>query len=379
MTQIWCIVEVQNLDKKLDEAQVNSDFDSVHKLAATGQYVNEKIKSFVTSKGGAILMQRPESNIFNVDDSALEELEYIIFGYEKSLNVNLPFGMGMELSQAKKAVKKSLITHHPEFYHKDDIFYAEDTDRDLENIPAKVKKKVEEPVLAPGLEESEKARQDYINLQAQATMDATTPPPMPEPSQPMPGQPMPGQEMQQAPGQEPLQESMPEPNVQQVPGSVPQETLMSPPASGDLSQEAGDQSLGSDGQEEGREPSYDRLINLIATIKMHLPEIMKLQTSNPDAFNASMKFINSAIKLTKYVREHGTEELTKSKIPMPKFKKKFLTLPTGTVKNQKMKVKDTKTGHDKWVSLKSGQVMNEAGEPVSVKEHNKEAISGKEE
>lgn len=375
MTQIWCIVEVQDLDKKLDEAEKNSAFEDVHKLAAIGQYVNEKIKSFVTSKGGALLMQRPEANIFNVDDSTLEELEYIIYGYQKSLNVNLPFGMGLELSQAKKAVKKSSITHHPEFYHKDDIYYHEETDRDLENIPSKVSRKVEEPVLAPGLVESEKARQDYINAMAQATVDATTPPPMPQPEQQMQ---QPGQQMQQ-PGQEPLQESAPEENVQQVIGSIPDLKPVNPPMSNGNPQEAGGNPPELAQPDDTQEPSYERLINLIATIKMHLPEIMKLQTSNPEAFNASMKFINSAIKLTKHVREYGIDDLKKGKIPMPKFKKKFVTLPTGTLKDQKMKVRDAKTGRDKWVSLKSGQVMNEAGEPVSVKEHNKEAISGKEE
>jgi hypothetical protein len=383
MAQVWCIVEVKDLDKKLDEAERNSAFDDVHKLAAIGEYVNEKIKSFVIEKGGAILMQRPETNIFNVSDNNLEELEYIVYGYEKSLNINLPFGMGLQLNEAKRAVKKSNITHYPEFFHKDDIFYKEEISRDLENLPEKTKKKVQEPVLAPSLEEGEAARQEYINSMAQATMDAATPPPAEEPQ----------------PQQEPLQEAaMDGENVQQVPGSIPEETLkpidtenfqatddnanqlvpnQSTEGAAEEASVDAELSNGMDQAEEKEEPAYDRLVNLIATIKMHLPEIMKLQTSNPEAFNASMKFINSAIKLTKYAREHGTEKLEKMKIGAAHFQRKFGKLPVGTVKDQKMKIKDASTGRDRWISAKTGILLNDQGEPESVAAHNRNA-DGKE-
>ena len=405
--QVTVIISLFKQADRVQDAQVLNNQGELGQQSANSDALIQKVKSWALTKGAEIKYLTNDKVIFGISPETLEEMEYELEHYRSSLG-ECAVGMGVDLHQAQKAEEKSQQTKRIEFYHPEDPFYNKKDPQDFKDSDQEVADKVKldepTPVHAPTLAEEFKAKEVLFDTMAQNQVQKLEPTPeeqqaqqqaMAQQAQAQGAAPQ-GQPQQDGKSDASLQEAEMDPDMQEAlrlagrEDSIPQK----PKVEMDASKK----------EEPAQEPAEPKakvvdpnsiemkLAGLLATIKHHASDLAELQERNPEAFKAAMKMVDSTIKLSKHVRENGGK-LGDVKMPIPKFDlKKFEedlakranvnSLPIGTLKRGKVKVKDSYTGRVKWRSVRSGLMKDPTGAAISTKtmaEKSKAAEMGKKE
>lgn len=333
--QLWLNIFLPRLEENEVQAEQNGDFNEVARLGYEAEALKDKFRSFVALKGGKIILSRPNKYVMQLPSQAMEEFEQIVTGYSTSIDQPIAVGIGFELDDATKALQKSIKTDTFEFYDAKDPFYLPKEEKLLNEIADKQPTEEKQAPKSLTIEESVAGREEYLNALAGAQMDL-------------------------------MQSSMPSPQDQMA----AQQQAQMQPAPQEEAQKAEDKvELDASKSEVKPEDPRVKIAGLLATIKMHMPEIVAMQSRSPEAFKSVMRVIDKMLKVAKSVKEDGFEILTKAKVK----KKSRLKLAIGTIKDGKIKVRDPATGKSRWRGIRTGMMPSVGGEVISTKVHNSQS------
>jgi len=357
----------------------------------------EKMKKFVQQYGGSIPLYLYERIIMQLPSSVVENLPYIIKGYSESLNGKIAVGIGLTMEEASNACKKSKNSGEIELYDPEDK-YGETEDFIKNDSNSRRFKGVTLPpnIFDPTIpDESQYARQQEVGdikilsikeaLQAEASLVEAMAGPMglDQLKQMQQQQEAAAQQQQQA-EQQPrdLLESL---NGGQIDGHQPEENEDSTKESENSTsnEDSGDvEEVVQEIEEAEQATSDDKIAMQLDKIKTQIPQIMGLAEKDPKAFKQTMDMINKLIQLA-HNRSKTTEKSeTRNKIESlikdinmraksDRPKTNGIIYPVGTRLGRYKKV--LVDGKQKWREMSSGQVLDDKGTVISVKENNKQA------
>jgi hypothetical protein len=337
--KIFAVIELHELTELIAKATAKNDFIFVKSAQKKSEDLMAKLNSFVLLHKGSFASASNTKGILELDSDNIEELESIINGYQQSLKSAISLGLGTELRHAQIANVKSQQSNEPEFYSEEDEkadLEAKDK-KVLNEIPDKKTKNADEPVLAPDAATALQLDKEYNDAQVQIQLESMAPP-QPEP------------QLQPQAGEEPQAEVDPRDQMMAGVGQGQAQAQQEPqqkdelPAAGgtplteteiDPSKKEADTAK----EEIGANDPRMKVAGLLATIKMHLPDVIALASKDPEAFKLAMKMMDGALKLGKAIRtSEGREALAKAKKKDRKKVKRFkspifshLQLPPATL------------------------------------------------
>lgn len=387
--QIWVVISCEIVYSKLRELVDAGEYEQASQLQYALMALMEKIKSLVQSRGGSLLLNMYDRQVLMMSSSVAEDLPNILAGYQEIFGKNMAVGIGLDLKEASWAVKQSKGSGEIEFYAPDKITMdiPEITKDEIKPGPRgavdfsailppnlfdpllpEPKKQGEEPSykrtsIEQDMQGEDKLLQGMIQIlgggQVEQQMQQMQQ--QIEQQQNQPRNLLESLHGERLPNQEPQQEAQPK--------SKPEEAKK-------------DEMPENAPKEEPKEDETTKLGTLMTQVKEFLPQIMGLSQSNPEAFKHSMNVVNKIIKLAKLNREtkkaehwqefqelkKAFEDIQKSKSWKPQFKKPHIDYPLGTILGNKKLV--TVNGRKTWRQMASGQVMDEQGQAISVKQSN---------
>jgi hypothetical protein len=289
----------------------------------------------------------------------------ILEGYSKDIPGLIAVGMGLSFREAVAAMHASIATGDIEMYDPENpIFegvgeYIRKVEQPLE-LPVNMfdatipKVEGEDPdqdgfVAKPEFEKDVEMQSAMVQAMAQVLQG---------------GQQQQQQMMQQA-QQQPrdLREAL---EGKQVDGYAPAEEGEEGKGKKSKDSEGSGEKSETKGDDEGDEGDSDKLDALLGKVKESLPQIMALHDKNPQAYKAAMALVQKLVQVAKQGKTKKAEEVT------DELEKAIrLRLPVGARKGNKRKV--LVDGKEVWRSMAAGQVQDSKGQPISVRESNKEA------
>jgi hypothetical protein len=344
-----------------------SAVDKLRKLVDLGRFTEaqamssmfdgfaEQVKSLVQTKGGHINVMLYERQVLEVTESTVEDLYTILEGYKNVMGKDIAVGIGLDFNEARRACKVSRTTKKIEFFEpgsdqeqikqsgiNDDEKEVElspnltDVEKPDPPPPTKKSKQAADKkvILRPSFEEESAEEQQAQAQQEQAQMQEQM------------------QEQQQAAPQQ-------DPREQQVQEALRGQQTQKEEIEPDVKTELDPQTAEPAEAIQPEDKRAEKLVALLANVKGHLPDIMKLHDTNPEAFKQAMGMI---AKLTSIAKSEEARDLIKA-LGRPK-----ITWPIGTVLGRKKKV-----ANGRWRSLGAGQVQDGDGNAISVKSHNAKA------
>lgn len=379
--KVYGVLELHDLSKKLVTGERLKNYDYVKLAQTASTSVLEKIKSFLMTNQGEIILLMPTKMIFCVNTTALDELEQIQIGYQESLKTPISLGLGTDISDAEKALSVSRSTGEMEFWNpKEDKETSKEENSDPNQIPDKQPIEVPKEVKPTSLEEEVQAMEQWKQALTQAGLEAmASVMPQPEP-QPQPGQ-DPNQPTQGQPQEDPAQQQAQGGQVQEpeqdardlMMGGVmpkgPDQQQDAIPAQGPETEEKTELDPEKSEADPEADNTKNKVAGLLSTIKMFMPEMVKLADKSPESAKMVFGMISSALRIAKAVSTEDVN-LKKARIPLPRFEKSAFKIPVGTVRNGKLKVKDPETKKELWRGVRTGLMTAPDGSPLSAKVHN---------
>lgn len=396
---IWVVISATEAKDKL------VDFiDSGYLAQAVGyssalDSLIEKMKLSVQQYGGSIPLAVYERIIMQIPSSLAEQIPNIIAGYSDSLNNKVAVGFGVTMEEASRAAQKSRNTGKIELYtHDKDSGFME---------------KNEAPNLSPGIQLPPNLYNP--NVPDNLTYIEQKPyKPRPAPQQEAQSEAafiqsvvqqiggMSQEEMQQQ-MQQIQQQAQQMQQAQQQQADSPRNLLQTLSGQASGSKDKKDKKESSDKEsKDSKEPKDsedtdaaelkekvteaeestgdDKIAARLDNIKEKIPQIMGLAESNPKAFKQTMDMINKLLVVAKEnqkVKKRESllviQELAKAidNVAAIRPKSNGIHYPVGTRLGRFKKV--MANGKQVWREMSSGQVQDNTGQAISVKESNKQA------
>lgn len=386
---VWVVISADEAHTRLVEFIDNGSLAEAVGYSSALNSLVDKMKKFVQQYGGNIPIYLYERIIMQVPSSAAEQLPEIIAGYSEALNNKIAVGIGLTMHEASQAAKKSLYTGSIELFDpvdtQDEDFYKSGMNPRKWKSDVILPPNTFDPTIPDGsrfVDETEEHQTGIPSIK-EALQTET------ELIQAMAGQ----------LGMDQMQESMKQAQQQQTQSpeqaaeQQPQDLLEAlnggkveghqPEAKEEAPQQ--EQELAGELEEEIEEAedttADDKIAMQLDKIKNQIPQIMGLATTNPKAFKQTMDMINKLIQLAHNRSKTTKKSETREKIEglLKTFNKKLgdrpktggHVFPPGTRLGRWKKV--VINGKETWRELSTGQVKDNTGEPLSVKEHNKQA------
>jgi chemotaxis protein histidine kinase CheA len=393
---IWVVISATEAKDKLVEL-----IDSGYLAQAVGyssalDSLIDKMKLSVQQYGGSIPLAVYERIIMQIPSSLAEQIPNIIAGYSDSLNNKVAVGFGVTMEEASRAAQKSRNTGKIELYahDKDNGFMEKNQAPNLSpgiqlppnlynpNVPdnlSYIDKKPYQPRPAPQQEaQSESAFIQSVVEQIGGMSQQ-------EMQQQMQQIQQQAQQMQQAQQQ---QADSPRNLLQTLSGQASpggkkedKESKDSPKKEESKESESTDAADLKEKVTEAEESTGDdKIAAKLDNLKEKIPQIMGLSESNPKAFKATMDMINKLLSLAKEnqkVKKRESllvlQELAKAidNAAAVRPKSNGIHYPVGTRLGRFKKV--MANGKQVWREMSSGQVQDNTGQAISVKEANKQA------
>jgi len=313
----------------------------------------------VQEKGGHLQAFTYDRQVMEVPATVAEDMPAYLDPYVKDLPGQVAAGMGLTFREAVAAMKASEISGEIEMYDPQDTRFEGVSEYMKAEQPYQLPVNLFDPTVPE--EDPIEDHEGFVGrpaieeeLQAQAALVGAI-------AQVMSG----GQQAQQQPQQDPrdLREAL---EGGPVEGYQPQEPGNGSAEPKSSKEESGEKSgSGDDEGDEGPDPDK-RLGTLLHSVKSSLPQIMALHEKNPEAYKAAMALVQKIVAMAKDRKvkkaEQATEDLNKAI---------RLKLPVGSRRGNRRKV--MVDGKEVWRSMAAGQVMDDKGQPISVKSHNRTA------
>jgi len=397
---IWVVISAAEAKDKL------VDFiDSGYLAQAVGYAfaldgLIDKMKLSIQQYGGSIPLALYERIVMQVPANLAEQIPNIMAGYSDALNNKVAVGFGLTMEEASFAAKKSKHTGKIELYS-----------AQTHNEPVN---KTQTRQLSPGIQlpanlynPNVPDNTDYIGQKEFK--------PRPPPQQEMQSendyiqsviQQLGGMSPEQMKQQMDQMQQQAQQAQQQQQGDSPRNLLQTlsgqavPPGKADLKEDSKDDKKSSKDDDKGAQPddgkdakelkdkideaekttSDDKIIASLEGIKNYIPQLMGLAESNPKVFKQTMDMIN---KLLSVAKENQKVKKTQILLEIQELAKAIdnqaqirprsngIHYPVGTRLGRFKKV--MANGKAIWREMSSGQVQDNAGQPISVKEANKQA------
>ena len=384
---VWVVISADEAHTRLVEFIDNGNLAEAVGYSSALNSLVDKMKKFVQQYGGNIPIHLYERIIMQVPSSAAEQLPAIISGYSEALNNKIAVGIGLTMHEASQAAKKSYYTGSIELFDPVDTegedFYKSGMNPRRWKSDVILPPNTFDPTIPDGerfIDETEEIQTGIPSLK-EALQTET------ELIQAMAGQLGMNQmqeSMKQAQQQQsPEQASQEQPrdllealNGGKVEGHEPETEEEMPPKEQELAGELEEEIEEAEGT-----TADDKIAMQLDKIKNQIPQIMGLATSNPKAFKQTMDMINKLIQLAHNRSKATKKSETREKLDelVKAFNKRLGSkpktgghvFPPGTRLGRWKKVMIN--GKETWRELSTGQVKDNTGEPLSVKEHNKQA------
>lgn len=393
---IWVVISAAEAKDKLVE-YIDSGYlaQAVGYSAALDKLI-EKMKLSIQQYGGSIPLAMYERIIMQVPSSLAEQIPNIIAGYSESLNNKVAVGFGMTMEEASRAAQKSVYTGNIELYaHDKDNSFIEKNEAIKYNQGIQLPPNLYNPNIPDNLAYIEqkpfKPRPDpKQEAESEAALVQSV-------VQQIGG--MSQEEMQQQ-MQQIQQQAQQMQQAQQQQADSPRnllQTLSGQPSGKKDKKESSDKD-----PKESKEPKEskdtdetelkekvteaeestgdDKVAARLDSIKEKIPQIMGLAESNPKAFKQTMDMINKLLVVAKEnqkVKKRESllvlQELSKAIDNAAQIKPKTngVHYPVGTRLGRFKKV--MANGKQVWREMSSGQIQDNTGQAISVKEANKQA------
>lgn len=356
---VWVVISTDSVIDRIRSLIDSGFFGEAQSLHNRLVSVAEDLNRMLQQRGGSVRLSTYDRTVLEMSISVAEDLPQILLAYKDFFSDRMSVGIGFDLSEASKAAEKSSVTGDIELYDPNDSEEINKSDRFLElppNLFDRTDPDSPEPEFKPPKAPSFKpvTTDAETFMQAQAAMIQsiiqTISPPAPQ---------QPPQSQQQEAGSKP-EKNKPQPrdllemlHGQQIDGHAPS----------DKEEQA--QEPKEEPKEKIEDKDHEKFVNLLAIIQDKMPKLMELSDKNPEAFKKILGLFHKVINVakTKNIQKDEvlilTEELNKA------FKHRW---PVGTVKGRKKKV--IINGKAVWRQMASGQVLDDKGEPISVKSSN---------
>jgi hypothetical protein len=337
-------------------------FEQARELAYKIKGLSQKLKSTVQEKGGHLHFFILDRQVLEVPESVAETLPNILSDYTQELHVFV--GMGMTFREAAMACRASKLSGEIEMYDATDprfegvseYFKSENPFElpvNLFDVTMPENEEIEPEAgnskgpAIPSIQEALSAEAQLVQAMAQAMQG---------------GAPEQAQAAQQAQPRD-LREAL---EGQQIQGYQPQQPQQAQAAQ-QAQQAQPAQPAEETAQAAPEEPDTgERLNGLLSQVKESLPNIMELHDKNPQAYRAAMNLIQKLVMVAKERNVQKAEEITEAL-----NKKLELRLPVGFRRGNKRKV--LVNGREVWREMSAGMVQDSHGQPISIKEANREA------
>ena len=383
--KIWVVISSQNVSQKINDLVDAGYFAEARDLDYQLKSINDKVKSFISERGGVIHLTTYEKIILELPYSIAEDLpNTVLIGYKQFFGGLMATGLGLDLREAILASKKSMVSGNIEMYDLEDESMQEfrkslEIESDLfPDIPPNVYDKTNPKSPQPSAQEQVKVDKFVPATDVQTALKLENSMIQATVQQLNAGV---AEIQQQAEQQMQAQAAQQQPqNLGEALNGGPvegQEKEEKKPKVGEkeMSESKGSSKDSEKSEDEGDEDDSketEKLAQLLEMVNEKIPKLASLAEKNPEAFkqvlNLTHKLVGMA-KDKKKVEKKEVQDMT------DELNKAIHTIyPVGTVKHGKKKViEDSKA---KWRSVRAGQVKDLKGNAISVASHNDKADDG---
>lgn len=311
----------------------------------------QKVLAFLQEKGLTAMSTIPEFLLFSCSEVHALEIPAMFEGFKMLTDDAVACGVGLDWPEASKAMRRSRQTRKIELYD-NEVMKAEDDLFDLQqpvNISDPKTHEYEDNIVeekpkfisAPDAQQQMQIEQQFMQAQA-AQMMPQQPQQQPQQAQPVEGDAPRKSLLETLTGQRPPEKQKEEPTKKE---EMP--------------------------EQEDDKSHMNQIGEALISIKQQIPQLMDLAERNPDAFKQTMTLVQKLLSIAKTKvkkSEHSEMEDLVKKI------NSHMKYPVGTTKGRKKKIVIRQNGQERtvWRSMASGQVMDDQGNPISVKQHNRE-------
>ena len=396
---VWVVISASEAQSRLVEFIDNGRLAEAVGYSNALKSLIEKMKSFVQQYGGGIPIYLYERIVMQLPSSAAEQLPSIIKGYGEALSNKIAVGIGLTMDEASRAAKKSLYSGEIEMFDpeeqetfaksgmkarrwKTDVVLPPNTFDPT--IPDEEMYTEEAEIKHTGIPSIEEAIQNESKL-IQAIGSQIGMSQMQESMKQ--AQQQQAQAQQAAQGQE--EEGQPRDLLEALHGGkveghnpeVQEEEQGEEQAAKAPEVKQAEKEIEGEIEEAESVTADDKIAMQLDNIKGQIPQIMGLATSNPKAFKQTMDMINKLIQLahnrSKTTEKNETREKLDNLIKAinqrseSRPKTNYHRFPVNTRLGKWKKV--MVNGKEKWRELSSGAIQDNTGQPISVRQHNREA------
>lgn len=388
---VWVVISADDAVDKLRDLIDKGYFTESQGLIYELQAMCDKVKKLVEAQGGELIFNAYERIVLEVPITVAEQMPNILEGYKQFFGTKLACGIGLTFAEASAASRKSAYSNEIELFDPKDPSFKQGSAfyKSYDDVEYALPPNLFDPQQPPD-RELEPKQDDYV--------------PPPDLKQQVEGetaliqtiiQQIGGQQVQQM--QQQMQEQMqgnPEEqgprdllealHGEQIPG---RETDLNeneggnpegaPPedeeGEGEEEGESESKDSGKESEDEGEDEGEDhnaKLGKLLATVKQQLPQLMQLAESNPDAFKQTMSMVH---KLLAYAKTTKGSTKKSNLFELTDELNKAFRWPVGTRKGKYKKVKEN--NKESWRQMSAGQVLDDKGQAISVRQSNARATS----
>jgi hypothetical protein len=344
---VYIVLSCRQIGDKLSKLIDRGMMTEANRLSQNLKSFYDEVESFAQNCGGHLHLHLYEKSVLELPSTRADQMVEFSEEFEKRFHYKLAMGIGLSMLEASEAAERSESTGEIELY-------GSELDEEAASKPK------EDKPLSNVFDPVQPEEPDYALPEPQPA----APPKSLSPEQAAQGNAALIQAMAQELGFNP--------NPPQPPATPPSQAEVQ---GGAQQQPEPEQKEEVDEQES--DPVGDRLAQTLHTVHEKIPQIMALADKNPAAFKATMNMVNKLVAVAK--QHQSKKKVQKSKLTKDQDVKKAAHVetpvphaaPIGTQFNGKKKV--LVGGRARWRSMRSGQVKDQNGAPISVKEINAES------